>query len=131
MRRFLLMILLALTVAAVPGFAAQVSIGIRIGPPPPPPVVRVIPVRPAPEFVWVEGYWYPVGNHWNWHKGYWTRVPSAGAQWYAPRYASGQFFEGYWETPEHAHIKHNHGWDKRRERDYWESREHGHGPDHK
>ena len=44
----------------------QVSIGITIGPPPPPRVVRVLPPTPGPEFVWVEGYWYPVGHHYKW-----------------------------------------------------------------
>jgi hypothetical protein len=39
---------------------AQVSIGVVIAPPPPARVVVVLPERPAPEFVWVEGYWYPV-----------------------------------------------------------------------
>jgi hypothetical protein len=131
MQRYLTISLLALTLLAVPAFGAQVSIGIRIGPPPPPPVVRVVPVRPAPEYVWVEGYWYPVGNHWKLHKGYWTRAPYAGAQWYAPRYAGGEYFEGYWEAPGHGQIKHNHGWDKKHERDYWESQEHEHGHDRK
>ena len=41
---------------------AQVSIGIVIAPPPPVRVAVVVPERPAPEFLWVEGYWYPVGN---------------------------------------------------------------------
>jgi hypothetical protein len=52
-----------LLVVGVSAFAAQVSIGIRIGPPPPPRVVRVLPSRQGPEFVWIEGYWYPVGRH--------------------------------------------------------------------
>src|ERR1051325_8863113 len=107
MRRYLLTILAALTLLSVPAFAAQVSIGINIGPPPPPRVVRVAPVRPGPDFMWVEGYWYPVGNHWKWHKGYWTRAPYSGAIWYAPRYERGQFFEGYWEAPQHGRIEHN------------------------
>ena len=56
--------------------AAQISVGIRTGPPPPPRVVRVVPQNPGPDFVWVEGYWYPVGNHYKWHEGYWTRALS-------------------------------------------------------
>ena|SRR5437016_4138640 len=133
MRRYLLTILAALMVLTVPAFA-QVSIGIRIGPPPPPRVVRIVPARPAPEFVWVEGYWYPVGhgNHWKWHQGYWTRSPYPGAIWYAPRYERDEYFEGYWEAPQRERIIHNHGWDKHHERDYWESHEHerGHDRDH-
>src|SRR5213082_3190421 len=135
MRRYLLMMLIALTLLMVPAFAAQVSIGIRIGQPPPPRVVRVVPARPAPEFVWVEGYWYPAGrsNHWKWHEGYWTRAPYPGAIWYSPRYESGQYFEGYWEAPQYGKFKHNHGWDKHHERDYYESPErekHEHDRDH-
>jgi hypothetical protein len=76
--------------------SGQVSIGIRIGPPPPPRVVRVLPARPGPEWVWVQGYWYPVGRHYRWHEGYWTRPPYPGAHWVVPRYKGGEFFEGYW-----------------------------------
>ena len=55
---------------------AQISVAIRIGPPPPPPrLVRVLPPSPGPDFLWVEGYWYPVGNYYKWHDGYWTRAP--------------------------------------------------------
>src|SRR5262245_1679732 len=60
------------------GVQAQVSVGITIGPPPPPRVIRV-PPSPQPRFVWVEGYWYPVGHHYKWHDGYWTRRPYEGA----------------------------------------------------
>lgn len=57
---------------------AQVSFNIRVGPPPPPPVVRVYqPPRPAPGYVWVRGYWYPVGNNYRWRNGYWARPPYA------------------------------------------------------
>ncbi len=90
---------------------AQVSIGINIGAPPPPRVLRVRPVAPGPEYMWVEGYWYPVGGHYKWHDGYWTRPPYAGARWVAPRHDGRQFFAGYWEG-EHGRVEHDHGWDK-------------------
>jgi len=77
-------------------FGAQVSIGIQIGPPPPPRVVFVAPVRPAPEYVWVGGYWYPEGKHYKWREGYWVRPPYAEAVWVVPHYAEGRYFEGYW-----------------------------------
>lgn len=35
---------------------AQVSLGIRIGPPPPPRVIHVHPPRPGPDYIWVDGY---------------------------------------------------------------------------
>ena len=49
--------LIALMLLAGGFVFAQVSIGISIGPPPPPRVVRVLPARPGPEFVWLDGYW--------------------------------------------------------------------------
>jgi hypothetical protein len=103
---------------------AQVSIGIRIGPPPPPRVVHVVPVRPGPDFLWVEGYWYPVGGHYRWHDGYWTRPPYAGARWVAPRHDGRQFYEGYWEG-NRGRLEHDHGWDHDRDRDYHDH-DHGH-----
>ena len=88
---------------------AQVTIGIRIGPPPAPRVVRVLPPRPAPSFVWIEGYWYPVGSRYAWHNGYWTRPPYDGAYWVQPRYAgqSGQL-AGYWGGT-NGPVIHSHG----------------------
>jgi len=77
-------------------FGAQVSIGIQIGPPPPPRVVYVTPVRPAPEFVWINGYWYPEGKHYKWREGYWVRPPYTQAVWVVPHYSDGRYFEGYW-----------------------------------
>ena len=63
-------LLAAMLLATGTVIKAQVSIGIVIAPPPPARVVVVVPERPAPEFAWVEGYWYPVGNHYKWHEGY-------------------------------------------------------------
>jgi len=76
---------------------AQVSFGIRIGPPPPPRVLRVHPARPGPDFLWIDGYWAPVGNHYRWHDGYWARPPYRGARWIGPRYDGRHYFNGRWE----------------------------------
>jgi hypothetical protein len=114
-------LLAALLIATVSAIDAQVSIGITIGPPPPARVVRVVPERPGPEFVWVEGYWYPVGKHYKWHEGYWTRPPYEGARWVAPRHDGERFFVGYWEG-DRGRVEHDHHWDRDRERD--------HGKDH-
>jgi hypothetical protein len=95
---------------------AQVSVGIRIGPPPAPRAVRAIPRRPGPDFVWVEGYWYPVGRRYQWHNGYWTRPPYAGARWVGPRYEDGQFYAGFWDGGR-GRIEHDHRWDRSRRRD--------------
>jgi hypothetical protein len=121
MKKLLLGILL---LAGISICSAQVSIGIRIGPPPPPRVVRVLPPRPGPDFIWVDGYWYVVGNRWRWHDGYWTRPPYAGARWIAPRHDGERFFAGYWDG-DRGRFEHDHRWDHDRERDYREhDREH-------
>jgi hypothetical protein len=99
-----------LTLAAASAFG-QISIGIQIGPPPPPRVVRVLPPRPGPEFAWVEGYWYPVGNHYKWHAGYWTRPAYPAARWVVPHYEGGRYFAGYWDG-EHGRREHDHKWDR-------------------
>jgi hypothetical protein len=109
--------LLALILLAGASMLGQVSIGIRIGPPPPLRVERVLPPSPGPEFVWVEGYWYPVGNHYKWHSGYWTRPPYGGAIWVRPRHDGDSFFNGYWEG-DHGRREHDHRWDRDRDRDF-------------
>jgi hypothetical protein len=112
------MLLAAMLLAGVSGLsAAQISLGIRIGPPPPPRVVRVLPPSPGPEFAWVDGYWYPVGRRYVWHAGYWTRPPYAGAHWVAPRHDGAQFFAGYWDGPR-GRIDHDHHWDRDHDRDF-------------
>ena len=103
--------------------SAQVSLGIRIGPPPPPRVVRVLPPRPGPEFAWVDGYWYPVGRHYKWHAGYWTRPPYAGARWVSPHHDGERFFTGYWDG-DRGRFEHDHRWDRDRHRDFDRHRDH-------
>ena len=120
MKRFVLASLLFAATAAF----AQVSVGIRIGPPPPPRVVAVRPVAPGPGWNWVDGYWYPVSNRYVWHEGYWTRTPYEGARWIAPRHDNGRWFDGYWEG-DRGRIKHNHKWDREDDRD-WRGRGRGH-----
>lgn len=92
---------------------AQVSVGIRIGPPPPPRVVRVLPRQPGPDYAWIEGYWYPSGRRYKWHDGYWTRAPYAGAHWVGPRHEGGMFYEGSWEGGR-GRLDHDHRWDRER-----------------
>lgn len=104
-------------------FATDVNIGIQIGPPPPPRVVYVAPSRPAPEFVWIDGYWFAEKNHYRWHEGYWTRPPYAGAHWVAPRHDGRIFFVGYWEG-ERGRFEHNHHWDHNRDRDFHRDEHH-------
>jgi len=111
--------ILALALLTVGSVFAQVSFGIRIGPPPRPRIVRVHPVAPGPGYTYVEGYWYPVNGRYRWHDGYWTRPPYAGAAWIGPRYEGNQFFEGYWGGGGRDRYNHDHRWDRdRRNRDW-------------
>lgn len=117
MKTFIRTTLLAsLFLTGVSALAAQVSIGIQIGAPPPPRVV-VVPVSPGPDFVWVEGYWYPVGHHYKWHQGYWTRPPYAGARWVGPHHDGERYFPGYWDG-DRGRREHDHHWDRDRDRDF-------------
>jgi hypothetical protein len=112
-------VLAAMLLAGVSLFGAQISVGIRIGPPPPPRVVRVLPARPSTEFIWVDGYWYPVGRRYRWHEGYWTRPPYSGARWVSPHHDGDEFFEGYWEG-DRGRMEHDHRWDRDHDRDFHE-----------
>ncbi len=117
--------------ASVSVVRAQVSIGVLIAAPPPPRVVYALPPQPAPEFTWVEGYWYPVGNHYKWHEGYWTRPPYEGAHWVAPHHDGQRFFAGYW-AGDRGRVEHDHHSDRDRERDFHDRDhdDHGHGHGH-
>ena len=103
-----LMVLMLFAAGAV---FAQFSVGVRIGAPPPVRVLRVQPRSPGPDYTWIGGYWYPVGNHYKWHDGYWTRPAYNGARWVEPRHDGERFHEGYWDG-DHGQIEHNHTWDR-------------------
>ena len=100
-----------LLLAGASASQAQVSLGIRIGPPPRARVVRVQPRSPGQGYSWVGGYWYPVGNHYKWHDGYWTRPPYEGAHWVEPRHDGQQYYAGYWDG-DRGQLAHDHRWDK-------------------
>jgi hypothetical protein len=95
---------------------AQDSIGIRIGPPPAPRVVRVQPATPGPSFVWVAGYWYPIGILYQWHDGYWTRPPYEGARWVGPWHDGESFYVGYWDG-KRGRLELDHDSEREKERD--------------
>ncbi len=109
-------ILAVLLLAGSTMFAADFSIGINIGAPPPPRIVRVRPVAPGPDYLWIDGYWYPDGGHYRWHAGYWTLPPYPGAHWIGPRHDGRQYFAGYWDGPR-GQFGHDHKWDHGHERD--------------
>jgi hypothetical protein len=103
--------LIAVALLAAGSLLAQFSIGVRIGAPPPERVVRVQPKSPGAGYVWIGGYWYPVGNHYKWHDGYWTRPAYEGARWVPPHHDGQQYFVGYWEG-DHGQVGHDHKWDR-------------------
>ena len=115
MRNYLRTSLLAAMLLVSASAFAQVSFGIRIGPPPRPRVVRIQPPRPGPDYVWIDGYWFADGRRYRWHDGYWTRPPYAGYRWVGPRYDGGQFFAGYWDG-DRGRFEHDHRWDRDRGR---------------
>jgi hypothetical protein len=118
------LLLLAGLFIGAPAAFGQVEIGIRIGAPPPPRVVRVYPVQPGPEYVWIDGYWYPVNGRYVWHSGYWTRPPYVGARWVACHHDGERFYAGYWDGPR-GRFEHDHHWDRDRDRDHdrWRDRD--------
>jgi len=113
--------LLALTFLAGSCAFAQLNVGIRIGPPPRERVVRVVPVSPSPEHVWVAGYWYPVRGRYVWHTGYWTRPAYTGAHWVVPHHDGERFYAGYWDGGQ-GRREHDHRFDHDRGRDYRDRR---------
>jgi len=99
--------ILALALLGGSLLSAQVSFAFRIGPPPAPRVLRVRPPSPATDFVWVDGYWHPVGGHYRWHAGCWSRPPYAGAHWVAPHHDGQMFFDGFWDG-DRGRFEHDH-----------------------
>lgn len=114
--------LLVLMLLATGAVFAQLSIGVRIGPPPRSRVVVVQPRSPGEGYSWIGGYWYPVGQHYKWHQGYWTRPAYVGAHWVEPHHDGTLFYEGYWDG-DRGRVVHDHGSDRDHERDF--NRDHG------
>ena len=106
----------ALLLAFAPAAHAQVSFDYQLGTPPPAPRAYRVPRQPGPDYVWIEGYWYPVNGKYQWHDGYWTRPPYADAYWVAPYYERGEYYTGHWEGSR-GDVHHDHSWDQNRQRD--------------
>ncbi len=107
--------MLALMLTAGSLFAetsVSIGIGIGIGAPPPPVVAYAVPACPGPGYVWVPGYWYPVGLRYRWHDGYWALPPYPGGYWVAPRYYKHRYYPGYWKGGRvKAYRIERRGWD--------------------
>lgn len=117
MRRILQAVSISTVLLALaPAAQAQISFDVHIGTPPPAPRAYRVPAQPGPDYVWVEGYWYPVNGQYRWHDGYWTHPPYADAYWVAPYYQGGQYYTGHWEG-DRGDVHHDHGWDQNAQRD--------------
>jgi hypothetical protein len=58
---------------------------------PPPPPVYYVPPRPTTGFVWVSGYYYPMGRSY-----LWSRPLRPNTVWTGRRYSTNRYFGGYW-----------------------------------
>jgi len=105
---------MALMLVAAGAAFAQFNIGVRIGAPPPARVVRVQPQSPGADYAFVNGYWYPVGNHYKWHEGYYTRPPYSGARWVEPHHDGQQYYQGYWDG-DRGQTGDDHRWDRNKD----------------
>ncbi len=105
----------AILLAPASAANAQVSVDLHFGEPPPPRAYHV-PRQPGPDYMWIEGYWYPQGKHYKWHDGYWTRPPYEGAYWVVPYHVGGQYYAGHWEGGR-GNVGHDHHWDTSKQRD--------------
>lgn len=92
----------ALLIAPASVAQAQITFGIHIGEPPAPRAYRV-PRQTGPEYVWIEGYWYPQANHYKWRDGHWARPPYKGAYWVEPYHVRGDYYAGRWEGRSQQH----------------------------
>jgi hypothetical protein len=102
-----------LLLAFAPAAHAQ-TFDFHIGTPPPAPRAYRVPPQPGPDYVWVDGYWYPVNGQYRWHNGYWTRPPYPDAYWAEPYYQGGQYYTGHWEGSR-GDVHHDHTWDQNRQ----------------
>lgn len=85
---------------------------------PPPPEREIIVERPAPDYVWIGGYWTWRGGRHVWVGGRWDRPPRAGVAWVSPRWVRRGhgyvFVPGCWEDrpvrPRTAVVIEGDGW---------------------
>ena len=91
MRVGCLAVLTVCAVALAPGCVANEPAaptrGMVVSGPPPPLQQDVPSPQPAPQAVWVPGYWHWTGAQYTWIPGHWE-TPPPGVVWAAPRYTS-------------------------------------------
>ena len=95
MKKFLLSVLLAMTLLPAAAFAQVV---VRFGPPA--PIVERRPPPPGAGFVWIGGYQRWDGGRYVWVPGRWDRPPRRHARWVGHRWVHERggyvFHEGHW-----------------------------------
>jgi hypothetical protein len=79
---------------------AQIGFGVSINIGPPPLPVYAQPLCPAPNYIWVPGYWAYADGDYYWVPGTWVMAPEVGFLW-TPGYwawngAAFVFNQGYW-----------------------------------
>jgi hypothetical protein len=71
---------------------------------PPAPVEEAVveSTRPAPNYIWVPGFWDHRPTGWTWVAGRWDVPPAAEVRWVAPEYMrverGFQYVPGHWTT---------------------------------
>jgi hypothetical protein len=93
----------------------------QVPPPPPPPIADEVTVtivkeqpppakeemtvestRPAPNYIWVAGFWDYRPTGWTWVAGHWDVPPAAEVRWVAPEYTRVErgieYVPGHWSS---------------------------------
>ena len=80
------------------GGAVNAEVIVRVGPPR--AIVETRPLRPGPNFVWIDGYHRWDGNAYVWVPGRWEAPPRPRARWVAHRWVRRHggwvLVEGHW-----------------------------------
>jgi hypothetical protein len=96
MRRIFLTVLFGVALGIGTANAAEVVVRVA----PPRAMVEHRPVRPGPNYVWINGYHRWDGNAYRWEGGRWEMPPRHHAVWVAPRWEHRHggyvFVEGRW-----------------------------------
>ena len=73
-----------------PAYGSDVVVGDVYAPMAPPPLRNeVIPVAPAPGYVWIGGSWGWGGGRYNWNPGRWSMPPRPGYGWQSRPWSQG------------------------------------------
>lgn len=70
--------------------------------PPPPRAEVAVGVAPAPNYVWIGGYWTRHHDNWHWVNGHWAARPHPDARWEAGHWDRDR--RGYVRRPGHWHY---------------------------